>query len=97
LGKQRKDITNQKIRDLYAKHGNKTLVAQALDCSQRLVHDALNGLRKDCEELVLTMDPKYLCTCCGIREKSEGLRFLCIDCYQDSSNVESNPCHINSL
>ena len=100
MGKSRNDITNQEVIDLYKLHGNKVKVAMILGCSERLVHDAIRGLRKDTKTNIRLLGDDKLCTCCKQKVRGKNLRFLCPDCFSDPPVPGEDvnwTCHVPSI
>ncbi len=83
----RTDISNQMVLDaLELTDGNVNAASIQLNCSYRLVWNAKNGVRKEPDNIkellahpIVIDDP---CTCCGIRNKAPGNRFLCKICFR---------------
>jgi hypothetical protein len=100
--RQRPDITNARVKELFKKHKNKSHVAAILDCSHRLVSDALDGSRKDPEDQGGKRKPRRLrktenvkkCSCCKTAPIKKGNRFLCRNCEDKTFGFEEHICII---
>ncbi|HUV84271.1 MAG TPA: hypothetical protein VMV86_01095 [Methanosarcinales archaeon] len=89
--RSRRDISNRMVLEaLELTGGNVNAARRELNCSYRLVWNAKHGIRKDpllgtkLDKPVIIDNP---CTCCGIRNKAPGNRFLCNICFRIGEEV----------
>ncbi len=85
MGQWRHDVSTDDILKLYAQHQNYSTVCRMLNCSIRLVWNAINEGRPNPPESPakkMKLRPDQICECCGFRAKHEDFRFLCLLCYQ---------------
>lgn len=97
MPKIRNDILNKDVTNLYEVLKVKSDVARALDCSIRLVFEAIAGIRKD--PLPLSCKTNDMCTCCHQEPKAPGNRFLCSSCFEgaDTGNFHEGTCYLKNL
>jgi hypothetical protein len=97
MPKIRHDIMNKDVVNLYEILRVKSDVARALDCSIRLVFEAIAGIRKD--PLPESCKGEDMCTCCHQEPKAPGNRYLCSSCYEgaDEGSLHENQCYLNDL
>jgi Zn finger protein HypA/HybF involved in hydrogenase expression len=72
-------ITNAQIKRQVQIQGSIGGAARALSMSWDTVKKAVLGTRKEPEWDGIA--PEDRCTCCGVRVKAKGNRYLCSECY----------------
>ena len=86
MAKRRYDISNKIVLEaLKDKNRFPTIksIARHFDFSESIIWKVRDGKRPDMSQKVEELDEvEELCTCCGIRPKSWGNRYLCEVCFK---------------
>lgn len=87
MAKRRYDISNESVLEaLEDKKRFPTIksIADHFDCSESIIWKVRDSKRPDMSQKVEQLDEieEELCTCCGIRPKSWGNRYLCEVCFK---------------
>lgn len=83
--------TNKEIVDQIGRQGSVHGAAKALQISWQTVVRARDGRRIERTARARGRDRQELCTCCGIRPRAEGNRWLCDWCFGFETCGEISP------
>jgi hypothetical protein len=92
MPKIRRDIDNDAILEML-KDGRYTVraISRTFGCSTKLVR-SIREKRRDEKfydpELVTSAD--VMCTCCGLRKKAPGHRYLCSRCFMNADSSDES-------
>ena len=85
----RYDIRNEAVQDLLDSGISVGDISRKLDCSAALIVQIKLGIRRDQKRSQrMNLKGRKVCTCCGVRPRKRGNRFLCEICFRSGSNGE---------
>lgn len=87
IRRYRYDISNEAVLAKLAEGWSVRKCCDYFRCSKNLIEAVAQGIRPEPSPLVnkRKIKPEDLCTCCALRPKRKGLRFLCEYCFENQN------------
>jgi len=92
----RYDIKNEDVEAKLKEGYSIAKTADFFNCSYTLVKAIKQGARKEITQREVLSKPDNLCSCCGVRPRKKGNRFLCEWCFkhEESGTLADYGCFV---
>jgi len=87
IRRYRHDISNKDVLEKIKQGWSVRKCSDHFNCSKNLILAVVNGTRPEAPPIV-ELSKKEMCTCCLIRPRKKGNRFLCEYCFENKGDAD---------